>query len=89
MISPFAGVFYPIAALPEWMQYISAALPPSYVFENMRAVVAGGHVSTLAQASGSCLTLLYLLPAGWYFTRTYRYAVRTGLLASYSAESAA
>ena len=71
------------------MQYISSVLPPSYVFENMRAVVAGGHVSAPALAWGACLTLLYLLLAGWYFTRTYRHAVRTGLLARYSAESAA
>jgi ABC-2 type transport system permease protein len=89
VVSPFAGVFYPIATLPEWMQYVSAALPPSYVFENLRAVVAGEQVSTLALAWGGCLTLLYLLLAAWYFTRTYRYAVRTGLLARYSAENAA
>lgn len=89
VISPFAGVFYPIATLPEWMQHVSAALPPSYVFENLRAVVAGEQVSTLALALGSFLTLLYLLLAAWYFTRTYRYAVRTGLLARYSAENAA
>ena len=89
VISPFAGVFYPIATLPGWMQYISSVLPPSYVFENLRTVVAGGHASALALAWSTCLTLLYLLLAGWYFTRTYRHAVRTGLLARYSAESAA
>ncbi len=89
VISPFAGVFYPIATLPAWMQYVSAALPPAYVFENLRAVVGGGHLSAPALAWGSCLTLLYLLLAGWYFARTYRHAVRTGLLARYSAESAA
>ena len=41
MISPFAGVFYPIAILPGWMRAIARILPPSYVFEGMRAVVAG------------------------------------------------
>jgi ABC-2 type transport system permease protein len=89
VISPFAGVFYPIATLPEWMQHVSAVLPPSYVFENLRAVVAGEQGSTLALAWGGFLTLLYLLLAAWSFARTYRYAVRTGLLARYSAENAA
>ena len=28
-----------------------------------------------------------LLFAGWFFARIYRYAVRTGLIARYSAES--
>ena len=41
LISPFAGVFYPIATLPKWMQDVSALLPPSYVFEGMLAVLAG------------------------------------------------
>src|SRR5579871_4246016 len=42
LISPFAAVFYPLSTLPHWMQTISYALPPSYVFENMRALVQGG-----------------------------------------------
>ena len=41
LVSPFAGVFYPVTVLPGWMQAIALILPPSYVFEGMRAVVAG------------------------------------------------
>ena len=89
LISPFAGVFYPIATLPKWMQLVSALLPPSYVFEGMRAVVAGGRVSLDPVLRGGGLAILYLLLACWFFNRTYRYAVRTGLLARYSAESVA
>ena len=88
LISPFAGVFYPIATLPAWMQYVSALLPPSFVFEGMRAVLAGEPVSLIAALWGGGLALLYILLACWFFSRTYRYAVRTGLLARYSAESA-
>jgi ABC-2 type transport system permease protein len=87
LISPFAGVFYPIATLPQWMQYVSALLPPSYVFEGMRAVVAGSAFSLSALLWGGGLAIVYLLLAAWFFARTYRYAVRTGLLARYSAES--
>lgn len=87
LISPFAGVFYPIATLPQWMQYVSALLPPSYVFEGMRAVVAGGSISLSDLLWGAFLAVGYLLLAAWFFARTYRYAVRTGLLARYSAES--
>lgn len=87
LISPFVGVFYPISTLPAWMQYVSAALPPSYVFEGMRALVAGGAVSVTALLWGGGLAIMYILLACWFFTRTYRYAVRTGLLARYSAES--
>lgn len=89
LVSPFAGVFYPISTLPQWMQYVSHALPPSYVFEGMRAVVAGKGVSMPLLMSGAVLALMYILLACWYFTRTYRRAVRSGLLARYSAESVA
>ncbi len=41
ILSPFAGVYYPIHTLPHWMQWIARCLPPSYVFEGMRAAVAG------------------------------------------------
>src|ERR1041385_5502657 len=33
LLSPFAGLFYPLSTLPGWMQSIARALPPSYVFE--------------------------------------------------------
>ena len=41
LLSPFAGVFYPLSILPKWMQLISSVLPPAYVFESMRAILAG------------------------------------------------
>jgi ABC-2 type transport system permease protein len=89
VISPFAGVFYPIATLPDWMQFVAKLLPPSYVFEGMRAVVAGHSISLGTALRGGGLAVFYLLAACWFFSRTYRYAVRTGLLARYAAESAA
>lgn len=87
LLSPFAGVFYPISTLPAWMQYLSYLLPPSYVFEGMRSVVLGGKASWAALLGGACLALLYIGLAAWLFTRTYRHAVRTGLIARYSAET--
>ena len=88
MISPFVGVFYPLDTLPQWMHVIAYLLPPSYVFEGMRAIVLGGQFSGTVLVWGICLALLYIVLAGWFFSRVYRYAVRTGLLARYSAESA-
>ncbi|MBV8553328.1 MAG: ABC transporter permease [Acidobacteriaceae bacterium] len=87
LISPFAGVFYPLATLPRWMQYVAYLLPPSYVFEGMRGIVAGRALQGSALVAGGCLAVLYVLAAGWFFRRIYRHAVRTGLIARYSAES--
>jgi ABC-2 type transport system permease protein len=87
LVSPFAGVFYPISTLPIWMRWISHVLPPSYVFESIRTILAGGKVPLEALAWATVLALLYVLLAFFAFTRTYRHAVRTGLIARYSAES--
>lgn len=87
LISPFAGVLYPISTLPEWMQVVSRLLPPSYVFEGLRAIILGGTVSVITLLWAGCLAAGYILLAYWFFTRIYRGALRTGLIARYSAES--
>lgn len=87
MLSPFVGVFYPISTLPPWMQWVSRLLPPSYVFEGIRAIVRGAPWNPATLAIGFVLSLLYIVAAGLFFRRVFRVAVRTGLLARYSAES--
>lgn len=87
LVSPFAGVFYPVATLPLWMQYICRALPPAYIFENVRAIVAGHSASPSELAIGAGLAVLYVILACWVFARVYRHSVRTGLIARYSAET--
>ena len=87
LVSPFVGVFYPLSTLPPVMQWVAKLLPPSYVFEELRAVVAGGTASPSALLIGSGLVLIDLLLACWFFKRVYSRAVRTGLIARYSAET--
>lgn len=87
-LSPFASVFYPVSTLPGWMQQVSRLLPPTYVFEGIRAIVEGRPFSGAALAWSACLAAAYIVLASWCFARVHRSAVRTGLLARYSAESA-
>lgn len=89
MVSPFVGVFYPLDTLPAWMHAIAYLLPPSYVFEGMRAIILGQHFSGMQLLWGILLSGLYIVLAAGFFLRVYRHAVRSGLLARYSAESAA
>jgi ABC-2 type transport system permease protein len=87
VLSPFAGVFYPVSTLPQWMRVISYALPPSYVFEGMRRIVSGGALSSTTLLWSNGLAIAYVGVAALFFTRIYEQAVRTGLIARYSAES--
>jgi ABC-2 type transport system permease protein len=88
MLSPFASVLYPVTTLPVWMQYIAWIMPPSYVFEALRGIVAGKAVNINYLMVSVVLSALYIVAAGWFFRRVYQRAVRTGLIARYSAESA-
>jgi ABC-2 type transport system permease protein len=38
-VLPLACVYYPVTVLPSWLQYVAWALPPTYVFEGMRALL--------------------------------------------------
>jgi ABC-2 type transport system permease protein len=87
LLSPFASVYYPLATLPKWMQAVSHALPPSYVFEGVRAIVSGHAASNVDLVTGAALAIGYIAVAGWFFRRIHRHAVRTGLIARYSAET--
>jgi ABC-2 type transport system permease protein len=71
------------------MQWVSRALPPSYVFEGMRALLADQPFPGILLLQGSLVAEAELLLAAYFYGRVYRHAVRTGLLARYSAESVA
>jgi ABC-2 type transport system permease protein len=39
-LMPLACVYYPVNVLPVWLQYVSWCLPPTYVFEGLRALLS-------------------------------------------------
>jgi ABC-2 type transport system permease protein len=62
-------------------------LPPAYVFEGMRKIVSGAAFSSTTLLLSNCMAVVYVVLAALFFARIYRQAVRTGLIARYSAES--
>ncbi len=87
LMAPFVGVFYPLGTLPVWMRVIAHILPPSYVFENLRAVVAGKPASLADLGLAAAIAVAELLLCAWVFARTHKKALRSGLIARYAAES--
>jgi ABC-2 type transport system permease protein len=39
LLMPLACIYYPVAVLPGWLQWVALALPPTYVFEGMRSLL--------------------------------------------------
>lgn len=86
-IAPFAGVFYPLDTLPDWMQKVSMLIPPSYVFESIRHIMAGDSIPLQTLWIGFGLSIFYVILACFFFTRICRFAIRTGLIARYGTEN--
>jgi ABC-2 type transport system permease protein len=39
LLMPLSCVYYPVSVLPHWLQVVAWSLPPTYVFEGMRALL--------------------------------------------------
>ena len=50
---PLCCVYYPVATLPAWLQPVALALPPTYVFEGLRAIVLDGTFRRRPDAQGA------------------------------------
>jgi ABC-2 type transport system permease protein len=86
LIQPFAAVFYPVSALPDWLQPMALALPCSHVFEGMRSVLATGTfpMSSLMWATG--LNVVFLVLAVALFGRMLGVARKRGLLTRFASQ---
>jgi ABC-2 type transport system permease protein len=73
MLLPIACVFYPVSTLPDWMQPLALALPPTYVFEGLRALVLEHTFRSDHMVRALVLNLVYL---------TFSYALFHALLQS-------
>ncbi len=79
-IAPLCGVYYPIDVLPSWVQPLSWALPPAYVFEGMRAVLFAHSLKVDLLLTATLLNLGYLAAAFAFFLRMCHVARARGLL---------
>lgn len=86
VMSIFSGVFYPIATLPAALEIVARLLPPAYVFESLRGLLAGGSFSWQNLGMGLVLALAYLWLTYKFFIQTYRRSLENGSLARFSAE---
>jgi ABC-2 type transport system permease protein len=90
VLSLFAGVYYPISTLPFFLRVVAKVIPPSYVFENFRAILAtGGFSPTLVPdlLAGTILSVLYLLMASRFFAAIYEKNLKNGNIARFNAEA--
>jgi ABC-2 type transport system permease protein len=81
-LMPLACVYYPVSVLPHWLQYVAWALPPTYVFEGMRALLVERVFRTDLMLSALALNAGLLLASFAAFLALLRSARRAGSLLS-------
>jgi ABC-2 type transport system permease protein len=80
LILPIVCVYYPVTSLPPWLQYVAWALPPTYVFEGMRAALIDRTFRADLMMQALALNLVFFAAAVFVFQRLLNSARRQGSL---------
>jgi ABC-2 type transport system permease protein len=77
---PLACIYYPVTVLPDFLQYVAWALPPTYVFEGMRALLTDGVFRTDLMVDSLVLNAVLFSASFLIFLALLRSAKRHGSL---------
>ncbi len=80
LVQPLAAVYYPVTTLPAWLQPVSWMLPPTYVFEGLRAALIDHVVRWDLLAQGFAIDVVLFVAASIAFGRLLEGARRAGTL---------
>jgi ABC-2 type transport system permease protein len=80
VLMPLTCVYYPVSVLPDWLQLVAWALPPTYVFEGMRALIMDHVFRGELMAEAFALNALYIGLSAIAFVQLLNSARRAGSL---------
>jgi len=80
VLMPLTCVYYPVSVLPDWLQGIAWMLPPTYVFEGMRALVMEHVFRADLMVAAFALNAVYFAAAVIVFLQLLKSARRVGSL---------
>lgn len=80
LLAPLSAVYYPVASLPVWLQWVAFVLPSSHVFEGMRMVMFQHRIDWSNMAIALTLDVTYLAIGFVLFLRAFAAARRRGAL---------
>jgi ABC-2 type transport system permease protein len=80
VLMPLTCVYYPVSVLPDWLQVLAWMLPPTYVFEGMRALIMDHEFRADLMVEAFALNALYLTAAVIAFLQLLESARRVGSL---------
>ena len=79
-LMPLSCIYYPVTVLPHWLQYVAWALPPTYVFEGMRALLMDHEFRADLMADALAINVVLFMASFATFLVLLRSARRHGSL---------
>jgi len=80
VLMPLTCIYYPVNVLPDWLQVVAWALPPTYVFEGMRALVMEQVFRADLMIEAFALNVVYFAAAVIAFLELLKSSRRVGSL---------
>jgi ABC-2 type transport system permease protein len=80
LFMPLTCVYYPVATLPVWLQPVAWLLPPTYVFEGMRALIIDKVFRPDLMAEALALNVVFFAAGVFAFLKLLESARRHGSL---------
>ena len=80
LIGPLSGAYYPVAVLPQWLQWVALAMPTAWTFEAMRAALIDGQARWDLLAWSLAIAVTYLGFGAIVFRQLVEAGRRRGLL---------
>ncbi len=84
VVMPLSGIFYPVSALPGFLQPLALSLPTTHAFIALRALVDGKGIEWDQLALGAVLTVALLLLTFWYVAKMIAIFRKRGYITRYS-----
>lgn len=76
---PLSAIFYPVAKLPETMQFFSWLIPTTYILESMRTLLSGETIMPNFIIASILLNVVWLTASIFYFVKSFYYSKNLGL----------
>lgn len=81
LMQPFVCIFYPLSALPNWAAKIAVLIPPTYVFEALRAEISGNPVNYVTLGYSFIANVMLFILVVLFLESSFKKSKKTGLLA--------
>ncbi|MSO80762.1 MAG: ABC transporter permease [Alphaproteobacteria bacterium] len=80
LVAPVSAIYFPVEALPDWIEWLAWCLPPAYIFEGMRSVLFGQGFRWDWLLGATLLNIACMVAVTALFLWSFEVARRQGLL---------